>query len=320
MAPLKYKIILNPTAGKGNAGERIPEVNSLLRAQGIDYEIFLTDRVGHAIELASNASREGYDVVVSAGGDGTANEIVNGLMIAQARGEAIPAMANLSIGRGNDFAYGADIPNDLPSCISVLARDTRRPMDIGRVTGGDYPQGRYFANGIGVGFDTTVGLEAAKMKHVHGFMAYVFGALRTLIIYPDAPEITLSYDDGIFEQPSHQISIMNGRRMGGTFFMAPNAKNYDGLLDLCLAYQLTRRDMISLIGHFIKGTQAQHPLIKTARSSRYEIKAPKGGLVVHADGETICTNGTSLLVECLAARILMICDIREEDRPDVEKK
>ncbi len=307
MALQRYKIILNPTAGKGAAGERIPEVNTLLRQQGLDYEIFLTQRVWHAAELARDAKSEGFDVVVSAGGDGTVNEIINGLMIAKERGEALPAMGCLSLGRGNDFSYGADIPGNLAPGVEVLARDQRRPMDVGRITGGNFPQGRYFGNGIGAGFDTIVGLEAAKMKHVHGFMAYVFGALKTFILYPNAPDIILTHDKGVFTQPSHQISIMNGKRMGGTFFMAPDAKNYDGLLDLCLASRLTRRAMITLMGHYMKGTQALHPSIQIERSATYQISAPHGGLVVHADGETICTDGYSLLVECLASQIQMIC-------------
>ena len=97
-------------------------------------------------------------------------------------------------------------------------------MDVGRITGGDYPKGRYFANGVGIGFDTIVGLEAAKLKKVHGFMAYVIGAARTFLIYPKAPLVRLAHDNGLIEQESHQISIMNGKRMGGTFFMAPHSE------------------------------------------------------------------------------------------------
>jgi len=316
MTSLKYKIILNPTAGKGMAGKRISELNSLLRNQDLDYEISLTKGVWHAAELASEAGREGFDVVVSAGGDGTANEVINGLMLALDRGEKIPAMGNLSIGRGNDFSYGADIPGNLLACVETLSADIRQNMDVGRITGGDYPNGRYFGNGIGIGFDTIVGLEASKMKYVHGFMTYVYGALRTLLLYPEAPNVTITLDKESYSQPSHQISIMNGRRMGGVFFMAPHAKNYDGKLEMCLSHRLTRRDMLSLIGMFTKGTQATHPLIKTASSTAYKIIAPAGGLVCHADGETICTNGKALNVECLASRIQIIYSTGISKKPE----
>lgn len=308
MVALKYKIILNPIAGQGFAGQRIPEINSLLRFHGIDYELFLTTRVWHAAELARDASCEGFDVVISAGGDGTVNEVINGLMLAQERGDKVPVLGCLSIGRGNDFSYGSDIPSDLVSCIEVIVRNHIRPIDVGKVIGGNYPQGRYFGNGIGIGFDTIVGLEAAKMKYFHGFMAYVFGALRTFILYPKAPEMKIFCDYGIIEQSSHQLSIMNGKRMGGVFFMAPNANNHDGLFDLCLAKRINRLEMLILIAHYLKGTQATSSLIKIERSRKYEITAVKGSLVVHADGETICTNGTSLLVECFPSTLQIICE------------
>jgi lipid kinase, YegS/Rv2252/BmrU family len=299
-------IVLNPTAAKGKAAERIPEVEALLRQRKIDYDLRVTQGVWHAAELAKGAGAAGYDVVVAAGGDGTVNEVVNGLMLARDSGAHIPALGVLSIGRGNDFSYGADVPADLAGCIEALAGGEQRPMDVGRVTGGDYPDGRYFGNGIGVGFDTIVGLEAAKLKRVHGFMAYVIGALRTFILYPRAPEVRVEHDAGVISQASHQISILNGKRMGGTFFMAPTACNHDGLFDLCMAEKLRRGEMVGLIVRYTKGTQAEHPKIKALRSSRYAIEAPEGGLVVHADGETICTDGRSLLIECLPSRVSIV--------------
>ena len=306
MAAKRYMVVLNPIAGKGKAAQRIPEVESLFAERKLEYELRLTKGVWHAAEMAREAAREGFDVVVAAGGDGTVNEVINGLMLASERGDSIPAMGSLSVGRGNDFAYGADVPAELPDCVEALLSGEERPMDVGRIVGGDYPQGRFFGNGIGVGFDTIVGLEAAKLKRVHGFMAYVIGALRTFIMYPAAPSVRLVHDSGEICQKTHQISILNGKRMGGTFFMAPHASNHDGLLDLCMAEELSRGDMVDLIARYTKGSQAGHPKIKILRSSRYAIEAPEGGLVVHADGETICTNGKSLLVECLGARIRMI--------------
>jgi diacylglycerol kinase (ATP) len=307
MTSLKHLVIYNPTAGKGAAASRIPETEALLEAAGIDYDLKVTQRVWHAAELARDAGKSGYAVAVAAGGDGTVNEVVNGLMLAQAEGQDIPILGVLSIGRGNDFSYGADVPGDLAGCVGALAEGQLRPMDVGRVSGGDYPGGRFFANGIGVGFDTIVGLEAAKLKRVHGFMAYVIGALRTFIMYPRAPEVRFEHDSGVIEKATHEVSIMNGKRMGGTFFMAPRSVNHDGLFDYFIADRLTRRDMIDLMLRLTKGTQEGHPKLETGRSSRIAIAAPGGGLVVHADGETICTDGRSLLVECLPSRIRIVC-------------
>ena len=216
-------------------------------------------------------------------------------------------MGALALGRGNDFAYGADIPEDLRAGVDVIAAGKTRPLDVGLISGGDYRKGLFFGNGVGIGFDTIVGLEAAKMKRVHGFMAYVFGALKTFLLYPEAPFVRLGYGDRVIEQESHQISIMNGKRMGGVFFMAPDARNHDGELNLCMAARLRRRDMAASILRYLKGTQGELPFFTNGKSASFTIDAPKGGLVVHADGETVCVNGYSVRVECLPGQISLLC-------------
>ncbi len=301
-------IILNPVAGKGKAGERLSEIKTLMDAKSLSYDLCQTERVGHATEIARDAGSQGYGIVVAAGGDGTVNEVVNGLMGAAVAGKPVPLLAALSIGRGNDFSYGADLPATLEECIDVLAKGESRVMDVGLVKGGDFPGGKYFANGMGIGFDTIVGLEAAKMKRVHGFMAYVLGALKTFAMFPDAPLVRLRYDDQVIEQQSQQVSIMNGKRMGGTFFMAPQAENSDGRLELCVAERLNRREMIDLMVRYTKGTQSGHKKILTMSAQKISITAPNGGLIVHADGETICIDGSSLDIECIPGALTIICD------------
>ncbi len=204
-------------------------------------------------------------------------------------------------------AAGQRPPVSLEEDCAVLARGHRQPMDVGRLWGGDFPEGRYFGNGIGVGFDTVVGLEAAKMKWAKGFIGYVVGALKTLFLYYRAPKVRIAFGESTLEQKSIQISVMNGRRMGGTFFMAPEARNDDGLLDLCIADEMPRLAMLSLIAQFMKGTQAGSPHIRTGRGRTIEIQALDGELVVHADGETIGIHAPDLRVECLPGAVQMIC-------------
>ncbi len=307
-------IILNPTAGQGKAGARRAEIETLAQRAGLDFTLRLTTGVGHATALAQAAGSEGFSVVTAAGGDGTVNEVLNGLMAGRNTGNTVCTLGVLAVGRGNDFAYGAGIPSDLAAGVALLAEGSGQPLDVGLIRGGDYPEGKYFGNGVGIGFDTLVGLEAAKMRRVKGFMAYVLGALKTFIRYPPAPLVQIGNADGLrLEQKSHQISIMNGKRMGGTFFMAPEANNDDGLFDLCLADELGRLAMLGLMARYVQGTQAEHPAIRTDRSSRYHIAAPQGGLNVHADGETICVGGSEITVECVPAAV-MILRRQEESR------
>lgn len=302
-----YYIILNPVAGKGLAGKLLPRIKESLHNHSVPFDLVLTEYPGHAIDLAREACNGSYRGIIAAGGDGTGNEVINGLMAAQSAGTAPPPFGILSVGRGNDMAYGMGIPADFDAGCALLASPKYLPIDVGLVTGGDYPRGRHFGNGIGIGFDTIVGLEAAKMKHVHGFLAYVFGALKTLITYPTPPLLELRMGEESRRQKSPQLSVMNGNRMGGTFFMAPEARNDDGLLDLCMAADVSRRKLLAIIIKYTKGTQAESPDIWFGRVPELNIKALEGGLVVHADGETVCIDGKELKVECLKHRLTVIC-------------
>jgi len=121
MTTLRHLVILNPVAAKGAALQRLPELESLLAGKAIVYDLVLTERVWHAAELARDAGRKGYDAVISGGGDGTMNEVINGLMMADAKREKLPIMGALALGRGNDFAYGADIPATLEDGVAAIA-------------------------------------------------------------------------------------------------------------------------------------------------------------------------------------------------------
>ena len=297
-------VIYNPAAGQGRAGERLAEVEGLLERHGVSYSLELTGYPGHAIDLAREAAlRDGTDTIVAAGGDGTANEVLNGLMQAQGTGASIPAMGVLCVGRGNDFAFGAGIPTDLEDGVRALADGVASPIDVGYLRGGRFPDGRYFGNGIGIGFDTIVGFEAAKMTRIKGFAAYVFGALKALAFYYRAPTLTLTTDGGEETRPCIQVSVMNGRRMGGAFLMAPKATMTDGLFDLCIAGTPSRPAMLGLIVKYLKGTQEGHPHIVTGRTRRFRVVSAGEPIAIHADGETVSTDGTELDVECVASAI-----------------
>ncbi len=303
----RYKIIANPVAGRG-AGERaISQIEQVLKEYGLDFDLVRTERPWHAADLAQEAVAAGYDSVVAVGGDGTANEVLNGLMRAKQAGAGPCAMGMLCVGRGNDFAYGVGIPTDLEAGCQALAQGHRRAIDVGRVVGGLYPEGRYFGNGIGIGFDAVVGFEAVKMTWLHGFPSYLVAVLKTVFLYYKAPLTTIEYDGQTITQPSLMISIMNGRRMGGGFMMAPEGQPDDGLFDLCIAHEVSRARIFGLIPHFMRGTQATQEPIRTGRARRVVVTAVEGVLPAHADGETLCTDGRRLELELLPRQIEVIC-------------
>jgi len=302
----RHKVIVNPTAGRGSGERAFPEIERALHDRGVEADLCRTEAPWHAVELAQQAVKDGFEVVVAVGGDGTANEVLNGLMLAQSAGLGTAAMGVLTVGRGNDFAFGAGLPLALEEGCQALAQGDRSAIDVGRVTGGQYPQGRYFGNGVGIGFDAVVGFEALKMTHLHGFVSYLVAALKTIFLYYQAPLVRIRYDDGEMTLPALMVSTMNGRRMGGGFMMAPEGQVDDGWFDLCIARQVSRAAIFALIPRFMKGTQANHPAITSVRARRVEVSALQGVLPAHGDGETLCVDGQQLVMEIFPRAIQMI--------------
>jgi diacylglycerol kinase family enzyme len=141
------------------------------------------------------------------------------------------------------------------------------------------------------------------MTRLHGFPSYLVAVLKTVFLYYKAPLVTIEYEGDTIEQRSLMVSIMNGQRMGGGFMMAPEGRPDDGLFDLCIAREVSRARIFGLIPHFMRGTQATQEPIRTAQAQRVVVTALEGILPAHADGETLCTEGTRLELELLPAQI-----------------
>ena len=160
---------------------------------------------------------------------------------------------------------------------------------------------------MGIGFDAVVGFEAAKLKGLTGLPSYLVAALKTIFLYFKAPNVRIEFDHELIEQPALMVSIMNGRRMGGGFMMAPDGHVDDGLIDVCIANQVGKLAIFGLIPKFMKGTQAGDPAIRTLRTQAITITALAGSaLPAHADGETLCTAGQRLEVKILPSLIEVV--------------
>lgn len=305
----RYKIIINPISGRGAGGRAVTPIERMLREYHLDFDLVLTKRPWHAAELAQQAAASGFEIVVAVGGDGTANEVLNGLMLAKRAGIEGIAMGMLCVGRGNDFAFGAGVPRDLSVGCRVLAQNRRRVIDIGRATGGLFPEGRYFGNGVGIGFDAVVGFEALKMKRLSGFPSYIVAALKTVFLYYHAPLVKIEYDGQTITQRALMVSTMNGRRLGGGFKMAPYDNMDDGWFDLTIAQQVSRARILALIPKFLQGTQATDPAVKIVQARRVVVTALEGVLPAHADGETLCVEGKQLTLELFPRQIEIITQV-----------
>ncbi len=310
---MKYYIIVNPISGRGQAEKAIPQIEALLRSFNLDFELVQTERPWHAADLAEGAARAGFDVVAAASGDGTANETLNGLMRARQAGYDRTAFSVLPVGTGNDMLFGLGSHQGLEDGVRALAENHRRRVDVGLARGGDYPDGRYFANGVGIGFDAMVGFEAIKVRWAVGVIPYLIGVIKTIFLYFNAPKVEITLDGETFVQRSLMTSIMNGRRMGGGFLMAPEGNPNDGWLDLCIASEATRLRLFQLIPYFLKGTQFTQPEVKKRRARKISVRAVENDpLPAHADGETLCVNGRELHVELFPSSLEFVT-LRQSD-------
>ncbi len=305
----RYKIIVNPWSGKGATEKRIPEIEQALKGFGMDYGLALTERPWHAAKLAREAIIDGYDVVVAVGGDGTVNEVLNGILRSQEEKVGDAVLGVLPVGRGNDFCFASGIPLAFQDACRALAQARVRAQDAGRISDEQNLVARYFGNGVGIGFDAVVSRVANQAK-LTGFLGYLIAALQTMYIYYQAPEMQIALTNETIRQRSLMVSVMNGRRAGGGFLMAPHGNPGDGVFDLCIAKNLSKAGILALIPRFMKGTQGTHPAISFRQDTRVTVRAMDGRLPVHVDGEVIQADVPELSVEIIPGRLKVIADGR----------
>ena len=220
---LHYAIVLNPTADKGAAAKRITEIKKLMERDKMDFRIHQTERPGHAIELRKTLSRNADTAIIAAGGDGTCNEIINGLLASHRKRDK-PLIGVLPIGRNNDFACGVGLPEGLEASMDTLLANQITPLDVGWISGGDYPKGRWFGNGLGVCFN------AATIANIHNATAYPLAAIKTLVKHPVASLVELSVDGKASNISPALISAMNGKRLGDSYHIAPHGQGATGAI------------------------------------------------------------------------------------------
>ena len=228
MSPIK--VILNPIAGRGYGGRAEPEIRRLLEARGVDFDLVLTEGLGHAVELAERAVRDGFEIVVAAGGDGTVHEVVNGLVGSDT------AMGVLPVGTGNVWAKEIGLPtmslaqsDRLLSAARMLVDGEVRWVDVGRA--GD----RNFLNSAGVGIDASVAAQVEPRtrtaKQLGGVIPYLVAGLSIARDF-QGMRSTIILDGRTVRTMMLLVVVSNIQLYGGVVKMTPEARLDDGLLDV----------------------------------------------------------------------------------------
>jgi diacylglycerol kinase (ATP) len=291
-------VIVNPTAGRGSAARVVDSLLEELDRSGAEGRVERTTHRGHATDLARKAAEDGWSAVVAAGGDGTVNEVVNGLMQAAGDGATVP-LGIIPIGSGNDFAGLAGVPRDPRQAIRRLLAAEPRSVDVGRV--GD----RWFTNGVGVGLDARVAIEAARIQRLRGMAIYVWALARILRRFRPAHMQVELDGEPVVDRPMTLVTIGNGGRHGGGFWICPDARIDDGLLDVCMCDALSRVGVLSFLPRVMYGGHVGASCI-TMRRVRHVRVTSEDPLPVHTDGEIIAEAAHEVVVEIHPGRLTVL--------------
>ncbi len=286
-----YYVVVNAAAGGGRAGARWRGLERALRRRAVPFEAAFTTRPGDAARLAERGAAGGYAGVVAVGGDGTINEVVNGLMAAcppdaSAPDDGRPLLGVLPSGTAQDFVRSAGIPLGAAASVECLARPRPQPLDVGRIC---FESGaiRYFATYAGVGFDAMVAVRAHRWGRVlRGALPYVVGFFAALRGYHNQ-QFVLRVDDAPPLVPPRRINmvvIANGANYAGLLRIAPRASLSDGLLDVVVVGDVSRLELVASLPLALFGRHLTHPKVTPLRAREVAIAAA-ASVPVQSDGE-----------------------------------
>ena len=271
-------VILNPAAGGGKARRFWERCLSHLAAAGLKPDVAVTTRRGQAADFAAEA---GERLVVAVGGDGTAHEVVNGLL--RRRPASTPRFGALMVGAGVDLKRTLPGPGRLEDVVPWLLSDRFRRIDVGR--GGTSSGRRFFVNAA----DCGIGAEVARRQEqlpawLGGTPSFLLAALASLVVHRNR-EVRIRIDEGaVEEQVVRTVAVANCRYFGGGMKIAPQAEPDDGLLDVCVVGDVSGLLGIRCLPLLYRGQHGRLPQVRFARARRIEIDAPSP-LGVEADGE-----------------------------------
>lgn len=295
-------VIINPWAGRGRAGRNRRRIEQELKRAGLSYRVMPTHARGGAIELAWQAVERGYTRIVAVGGDGTLNEVVNGIKGAEAITGVKATLGIMPFGTGSDFVKIFDHvqPNDVQGGVERILRNEPRPVDLGMVKVDKEPP-RFFINALGIGLDAQAAAEALKIRRLKGFSVYLLAIARAVMRYRAHP-MTVSYDGKRVSRRLLFASIANGRCQAGGFWLTPNAYVDDGLLDLCLVDTMRMDQIVRYIPLVMRGAHTRLRQVTMGRARKIQIQCSEP-MPVATDGEVLSTEARRLQVHLIPEAI-----------------
>jgi YegS/Rv2252/BmrU family lipid kinase len=278
--------LVNPASGNGATGRRWPALQRRAAELGLTGDVVLSERPGHLAE----AARDAKGLIVVVGGDGTVNEVVNGIA---GTGAEIAVLPN---GTGQDFGRTYGIPASFDHAVAVALHGATRTVDLGRVGS------RYFANVGSVGMSGAVAERANRTSKALGGRVTFFYVLTRVFLAWKNSEVTVTLDDGERRGRMHDVIVANGVWHGGGMKLAPDARPDDGLFDVVLIGDVSKADFATTAPKLYRGGHVSHPKVELLRSSRVVVDSAQP-LPVEVDGEQLGTTPATFEVVPGALRV-----------------
>lgn len=280
---MKAELIVNLTAGGGKPHKHLNTVLKYLKENGLNFKVCTTSHQGEAVELAQKAADNGAELIVSVGGDGTVNEIVNGIM----KSKNNPSLGIIPLGWANDFIKSIDIPSDIIEACKILIKGKIKKIDVGVIN-----DQIYFANLCGIGFDAEVAHLANQIKNTHpnwntlGAFIYVFATVKKLLSPFSYHNVKIKFDGKEIHSKILFIAIGNGKFYGGRFKITPEAILDDGWLEICTVEEMGRLKYLMSIPKVFKGTHESIKGINIYRAKEVVIQSSEL-ILAQVSGEVI---------------------------------
>jgi diacylglycerol kinase (ATP) len=297
--------LVNPASANGSTRRAWPEIAHRAAAAGLEGEMLFSDSPGGVVRIAEHAAGMGAKRVVVVGGDGTVNEAVNGLLAAGAGREV--ELAVIPRGTGTDFVRTFRIPRKLDEAIAVARGGEVREIDAGRVTyrAWDGSDGSaYFLNVASAGMSGAVARRAnSTSKALGGRASFLWATLAVFARWRNA-NVVVDVDDVHRDGSMLDVIVANCEWLGGGMHMTPNAKPDDGLFDVLLIGDITKRDLVQTLPKIYRGTHLPHPKAEELRGRTVRVETPTP-LPIELDGEQPGTTPATFEVVPRALRLVV---------------
>ncbi|HUE84609.1 MAG TPA: diacylglycerol kinase family protein [Vicinamibacterales bacterium] len=297
---MKSRLIVNPVSGTDAGPDHLPLINQRLRERLGTLDIVMTTGEGDATQAAAQAVRDGYDYVFAGGGDGTLNEVLNGIASVP-NGLAQTVIGVIPLGTGNDLATALGFPDDIAAVLDAIDVSSPIAVDVGVMNG------HHFINVSAGGFIAEVSdAVGTQLKSIAGRLAYLIGGAQVLFTH-EAVTATVSWTGPGAASSArfdlHAFAVCNSRQIGGGRLIAPDAVIDDGVLDVCLIEAMPLADFVALLRRVSNGDHIEDERVRYFRAASAHLAFDRT-VKVNTDGQVLDAARCEYRVLPRAARLV----------------